>query len=638
MVLAASALAAEDAASLLDLDIEDLMRIKVVTHSLVEENLFEVPVGVTVITGGDITRYGTITLPDALRYVPGLHVAQQDASTWAISARGFNAQQADKQQVLIDGRSVFNPLFSGVIWDMQPVFMEDVERIEVIRGPGSSIWGSNAVNGVLNVITKDAFATLGGEIYGGIGDPVAHHAGARYGFLLSPETAVRVQVRETRIRPTKLSDGTANDDETRQSKAGLRVDSKYAPGRTFSVRADFDHGTFRSAASRFNSANATLQWRAEGSDEDFLDMQLIVDGFDLDGQVIRQRNRRADLRVQHARAIGERHLVNFGLGARLTDAEFGTREPRILASLPDSSENQLFYAHVQDDLVLVPDQLRLLAGVKWEHDDFAGSLFQPTLRLSWRPDRHQTVWVSATRAVATPSITDRDPQFVLIASAPRYRDQPTPGLYVDRVVGNPEIKPEHAWVFEAGYRREIDSTVLLDLTAYWQEYENGTARAPTGEVLPGAPVGFVNYHFDNTVSASTYGVEVAVTYRPGEDWDLHLNYTERRMETRSTIPAVDMEGNQIESFAPRLLSVLASWRPTATTAAHTQLRYLASDTLVDAYWELNAMWEWEVLPGWRLELQGKNLLHDRHAEAAPALIEQTALISRGFFVSTRWDF
>ncbi len=533
LALPAAALS-NDVEDLTLLSLEEIMDIEITSVSRSEEPWFEAAAAVFVITAEDIRRSGATQIPDVLRMVPGLQVAQATSSTWAVSARGFNGTFANKLLVLIDGRSVYTPLFSGVFWDVQDVLLEDIERIEVIRGPGGTLWGANAVNGVINIITKNAADTQGALIMGGGGNVDRGFGGARWGGAVGETLHYRGYVKY--FDRDGLGDVAGRDphDQWDMLRGGFRADWTPTENDFVKVQGDIYQGDVGSnndvalpiepfrdmllESVRVSGGNLLGSWHRHISQSASASVQVYYDRTARDSFVLREDRDTFDIDMQHQFGVGSRQNFTWGLGYRLTSDDmrdsFGARFQ------PLSRNFQLFSGFLQDQIALT-DELRLTIGTKIEHNDFTGIEVQPSGRLQWKPHPDHVLWGAVSRAVRTPSRAERDAVLTSFVTVDEF------SAFL-RGQGNDNFKAEDVLAYEAGYRVRPAHRLSFDLAIFYNDYED-LASLPFGEP-------FVDESFDpaqfvvpvltsNIGSASAYGVEIAAEWRPVDRWRLAGGYT-----------------------------------------------------------------------------------------------------------------
>ncbi|NOY45971.1 MAG: TonB-dependent receptor [Deltaproteobacteria bacterium] len=395
---------------LTELPLERLMEIRVTTAARKPQSLAETAGPVTVIRGEDLVRTGATTLAEALRMVPGVHVGRINANTWALSVRGFDGRWANKLLVMIDGRTVYSPLFSGVFWDAQDVLLEDVERIEVIRGPGAAMWGANAVNGVINVITKRAADTVGGYAEVGGGAEERGFGAVRYGAELAPGVFARWWAKGFDRDGGSDPEGGEAPDDWSQVRSGLRMDGsawtllgglyRGRSGLVYTVATeDPDILETWTDEARLWGGHLLGRWTPNLGAWGRLQAQAYYDRSSRDDPIAREDREVWDLDLQHRFSLGPRHDLVWGVGVRLSrDRIDGTR---VIRFEPSRRTDRLWSAFVQDDIAVVGDRVRLLVGLRGEHNSYTGFEWQPDARMLWRVTPRHSLWAAVSRAVRT---------------------------------------------------------------------------------------------------------------------------------------------------------------------------------------------------------------------------------------------
>ncbi len=614
--------AAPDAGSLADLSLEELSNIQITSVSKKAERLSDAAASVFVITADDIRRSGVRRLPDALRLAPNLQVTQISASGHSISARGFNGPDAGKLLVLVDGRSVYTPRFSGVFWDAQDVMLEDVERIEVISGPGGTLWGVNAVNGVINIITRSAASTQGVLVPAGIGNRDAD-AAVRYGGTLGPDAHYRVYGMYLDQYHTKTDTGQTKDDAWHKSQAGFRIDwsqggdslavnangyqaseGQPLPG-TISIGIPLPLGEIS-----ISGANLTARWA-----------RALEGGSSFSLQGYYERTTRdvppsfsetldiLDLQLQHSlRPIGIHTLVwggefRYGMD-RITNASFlfpGTSTP-FFGFLP-TDVNQKWPSLFAQDEVRLREDLRLAVGARLERNDYTGAEFLPNGRVAWKVAADHLLWIAASRAVRAPSRFDRD---TFVPAAPPFL-----------LAGGPDVRSEVANVYEIGYRGQPTSRLSYSATVYHADYDHLRSQ----ELAPSRTFFF----FSNLLRGNTTGIETWATYQASEAWRIAagLNALRERLSVKpggnDAVDASDQEGNDPThtwmlrssfDFAYRteldamVRRVSALSHPLPQSGAYSVPAYTAVDLRAG----------WRALRDLELSITGRNLFSGGHGE------------------------
>src|SRR5216117_2418361 len=613
-----SSLSAE---ALKKLSIEQLMNLQVTSVSKRPERLSQTASAIQVITQEDIRRSGAASLAEALRLAANLQVAQIDSRQWAISARGFNGTTANKLLVLIDGRTVYTPLFSGVFWDVQEVPLQDIDRIEVISGPGATLWGANAVNGVINVITKDAKDTQGFLLSGGGGTEQHGFGTVRYGAALGSSVRARIYGRGFDRDATALPSRQGAADDWYLGQGGFRMDWEASSASRVTLQGDLYDGRIGQPSAgdiAVSGGNAMARWSHTISEKSSLAGQLYYDrthrdipgtfGEDLDTY---------DVDLQHSARVGARHDVVWGLGYRLINDRVGNGS--VLAFLPGHVARQWFTGFVQDEIALVPNRLHVALGTKIEHNDYTGFEIQPSGRVNWRLSPSGTLWAAVSRALRTPSRIDRE--LFARVSADSF------------LAGGPGFHSEEELAYELGYRHQQGS-LALSVATFYSRYHG---LRSVEQLNPPAADTLV---IDNGQDGESYGAELTADYHVTDRWRLRAGYAELRVHVWPNPGSTDRSGGASESHTPdRQFFLNSSVDLRADLSFDAGLRAIDDITnqQVPAYAELNATLTWQPTSNLDLSLVGQNLLHRRHVEfGAPGATRRE--IERGVYGAVAWRF
>jgi iron complex outermembrane receptor protein len=603
-----------------------------------------------VITNDDLRRWGVTNIPEALRRVPGIEVARIDANKWAITSRGFNSRFANKLLVLIDGRSVYTPLFAGVYWDSQDVVLEDVDRIEVIRGPGGTLWGANAVNGVINIITRSAAETQGTLVSLTAGNEVKGIGTVRHGGQLKNGMDYRVYAKFNSYDSGYNADGA--HDDWRSGQLGFRSDWVKTERDTVTFQGDYYRGvagqlvniptgpagppptTVIPTVSDTNTdgGNLLFRWSHILENNSNFALQLYYDHVGLDGAVLFEDRDTFDINFQHHFNWREKHDIVWGLDYRHT--RDNTQNNPTFSLDPSARSVNLYSTFIQDEYSL-SEGLRLTAGIKLEHNDFTGFEYQPNVRLAWAVDPSQTLWGSISRAVRTPSRGEHDVQLRLVPPADN-----DPGIPV-YAEGNSDYDSEDLIAYELGWRFNHRNAWSLDVAGFFNDYDK--LRTLDGSFNPGPPAS-VGFPFDNNMTGNTYGVELAGQWQVRSGWRLNATYSWLNMDLRLENGSTDSTSQGAEDASP--VNKAAIW------SAHNfgnnlqfdaALRYVGdievSGVSVDSYIEADLRLGWEARPGLELSIIGQNLLNSHHAEFLPDFIDtQPTEVERSIYGRVNWAF
>jgi iron complex outermembrane receptor protein len=648
LILAAPvAVAAQSAAresrvrELKELSIEELMELEVTSVSKTAEKLSEAPSAIQVVTSEDIRRSGATNLPEALRLAGNLQVAQKGSHAWGISARGFNTELANKLLVLVDGRAVYTPLYSGVFWDRQDYLLDDIDRIEVISGPGGTLWGANAVNGVINVISKTAKETQGGHFEAGGGTELRSYAALRQGGAISPNLHYRIYGKYSDRDGADFENGHEAPDDWHMAQGGFRIDAEASAENTFTLQGDI----YRNKAQLVSGGTATTnggnllgRWSRVFSEDSDLQLQLYYDRTHLSnwaqaltvgstvlapGGVFEDTLDTYDLEFQHRFLAGTRHRIVWGFSYRFTHDEVGIAPA--LGFFPSILDQHLFSAFVQDEIRLNPT-LALTLGTKLEHNDYTQYETEPNVRLQWTPVPGQMVWSAISRAVRTPSRIDRDvslgtpPHFVLLA-------------------GGADFESETVTVYELGHRAQVGSSLITAVSLFYDEYDRvrSTALHPT-TIFP--------LFFKNDLQGETYGAELSADYQATERWRLHLRYNLLKQRLRVRPGGTDFNNALNETADPaHQFSLRTSLDLPGGLELDGTMRWVdklpsndaGSVVWLPAYTELDLRLGWRSPSGVEIAITGQNLLQPRHREYRVSNAPQLA-IERSVHGKVVWRF
>lgn len=618
---------------LADLSLEQLMEETVTSVSKREQKLGDAAAAISVLSNEDVRRSGATSVAEALRYVPGVNVNSVNANQWAISARGFNGLYANKLLVLVDGRAVYTPLFAGVYWDLQQSMLADVDRVEVIRGPGATVWGANAVNGVINIESRSARETQGGYAYLGGGDISQAMAGARYGAQLGSNTFFRVFGGYQLTADYPLATQQDGPDSWRSWHGGFRLDH-YADENTQATwQGDITHSDLDHDLSHAYDVNTLGRWRRTLSDRSAVEIQAYYDRTHRD-EITRARSilDTLDVSAQHTFGLGEWTDVIWGLGYRYINNQI-VQNNALVNVLDRNFDLQLASAFLQDEIKLIPDTLTFTLGSKLEHNDFTGWEVQPSLRVMFKPADQHTVWAAISRAVRTPS----EVEGMNLAAIPYGAPFVGPGgfSYVPTLVGNPNAKAERLWAYELGYRCQLANRVSVDLSTFYNDYDRVLAVGPITQFIPGAP-GVAVIPFDNYHSGNTFGGEAAVTVDVTETWRLTAGYSLLVASIRGA-PGSDPETG--EESAPRnQVSLRSVYDFSESLSLSLQARYVDCIRYVPSYVTADFQLTYRPAPQWEISLVGRNLLDSQHLEHGFEPLANSTEVPRSFYGKVTWRF
>jgi iron complex outermembrane recepter protein len=605
------------------LSLEELMEVEVTSVSRRPERQSQAPSAIQVVRGGDIRRFGATSIPEALRLASNLHVAQVDARGWAISARGFNTTTTNKMLVMIDGRTVYTPLFAGVFWDAQDTLLADVDRIEVVSGPGGTLWGANAVNGVINVLSKHASETQGLYAEGGAGVELRSFGAVRYGGALSEDLHYRIYTKYLNRDDALTAAGARSSDGWDAIQGGYRLDWDLSTTGLLTLQGDLYDSPIEQpdtdADLAMSGGNLMTRWSQNLSERSNVQLQLYYDHTSRDiPNSIAEELDTYDVDFQHGLQIDARNKAMWGLGYRLIDDHIDN--PATLAFLPTDVTREWFTGFVQDEIAVVHDALYLTLGTKVEHNDYTGFEFQPSGRFTWMPLPNHTIWGAVSRAVRTPSRIDTD------FFAPR--DPPHTQLQ-----GGPDFISETVWAYELGHRVQPDERTSVSLSLFYNDYDH---LRSVQQVNPPAALPFV---IENGLNAQSYGGEATIDTEIRPWWHLHAGYTAMRVRFWRDPGSTDTSNGASEGSDPKHIATLrCSFELPWGIFLGVSGRYVSELESRDVpdYGELDARLAWSPWNSLELSVVGQNLLHDEHAEfGSPATRSQ---IQRSVYGKAVWTF
>ena len=614
--------------------IEELMHIEVVSVARKEQTIFEAAAAVFVITGEDMRRAGVTSIPEALRMVPGVQAGRQDANKWAVTARGFNDVFANKLLVLIDGRSVYTPVFSGVFWDVQDLVLEDVERIEVIRGPGGTLWGANAVNGVINILTKEARDTQGGLVHLGGGTDEEAFATARYGGSLSERAYYRVHAKYFQRAASKGTAGLDLEDDWYLGRVGGRLDWELDSGDVLTLQGSVYDGQVGQTVQlttgleppyvetfpddwTIDGGHVLAGWRRVLDEDADLELQVYYDHTERRGTPIGGQTETFDMDFQHRFRPSRRQEIVWGLNTRTLRDDFSGSFT--ITFDPPNRTTHLFSVFAQDEVAFRQDRLHLIGGAKLERNSYTGFELQPNVRLVWMPSPDRTLWGAVSRAVRTPSRNEVD-QIANVQIVPPDENFEGSPLIVARVVGNRDFESENLLAFDMGYRTRLGESIALDLAGFYNFYndlhtsEPGTVFAE-GEA--GAEHVVLPLLVDNKLHGTTRGVEVAANWQVRPKWQLRGAYTYLHMDMELDADGRDPLATTWDVENPKhWVSLRSAVDLTRRIGLDLHLRYMDELPVleIDRYLTLDARLGWRASERLEVFVVGQHLLTSPHME------------------------
>lgn len=646
----------------LDMDLVQLMQVTVTSVAKKPQTLADTPAAVYVISQEDIRRSGATSIPQALAMAPGLQVAQISASKWAVSSRGFGGYTSNKLLVLMDGRSVYSPAYSGVFWDMQNTLLEDIDRIEVIRGPGATVWGANAVNGVINIITKKAQDTQGTLLRASAGTEERANGAVRYGGKMGENAFARFYVTGNNRDSNELAgDNIDANDDWHNTQTGFRMDGTVGSTNQWTLQGDlFDlYGhqisfPFWQPNSFFPQAkygdhdasggNLIGSWQHTFANRDKLTVKSYYDANDRSEDYYGITFRTVDFDLQYETSLGERNNLTMGTGYRRVDGTFGDT---FQVQIPDQTTD-LYSAFLQDEINLLSDRLWLTLGMKYEHNTYTGNEWQPTARLLWKPETDHTVWGAVSRAVRTPSMVERSGSLIM-AMVPNRLNPPSyyPPLAI-KLNGNPDFDVETLMAYELGYRWQARRDISFDLALFYNDYND------IYDII-GTPANPLSLQFGNTRQGESYGLELAANWqaRSWLNFALTYSYLQFDLETKNSALATAFNGNgdssTVESSPQHQVGLRSSFDISDQWQWNTWLRYTsaikgrnpldpANPVEVDAMAHFDVNLIWKPVRNFEMMLAGQNLFNSNQLEYVSELITPPTEIDRSVYLKLTWNF
>ena len=668
------------------LDLQEVLDLEITSVSKKPQMISRAAAAAYVITGDDIRRMGVQNIADALRLAPGLQVGQVSGNSWAVSARGMNGRFANKLLVLVDGRTVYSPLFSGVFWDVQDTLIADIDRIEVIRGPGAALWGANAVNGVINIITKSSAATQGGLLEVSKGSQDRGTVALRYGGQIEGLGHWRVYGKTLQREPLRLSNGALGMDNSRQDRLGWRADITPTSRDAIAFQGELYDGvhgessqlnhftppwsTTTGTRQEVSGGHLLARWQRELSQGTSITVQSYfdrserdwpahpaskIDTFDLDGQYrMRQINGHDIVMGMSYRNIrDEAHPSYTGLPpGTVIFNDFKA----------NCSVNNLWSALVQDDITLKPDEWTLTLGAKLEKFSSEDPKFLPNVRMLWTPAETQTFWASAAKAVRTPSRGDNN-GVIRILVPPEFTvgggSLPVPG-FIELTGGT---RPEDMWAYEAGWKQRLGPGLTLDTSVFYNRYRklrSGTSNISTAICQPGnLPFFFclgnppmpgqyllLPAAFGNAIEGHSKGLEVWTDWQASREHRVRASASYLKIKLKTLDSDSYSYSLETEGSSPRWSSSLRwSYTPSARQEWDLSLRHVGklNDVLfnqaVPSYTAMDLQWSWRATPTVQYSVGGRNLLTSRHLEFISETGDHARMkIGRSVLVGVRVQF
>lgn len=618
---------------LADLSIEELMNETVTSVSKREQKVGDVAAAVYLLTNDDIRRSGAVTIPDVLRLVPGMDVASVNSRESAVSARGFNTVFSTKLLVMVDGRVVYTPFFAGVLWDLQQTMLDDLDRIEVIRGPGATVWGANAVNGVINVVSRSAKDTPGGLIYSSIGDVHTAMEGLRYGGRVGDNTYYRVFGSYQSNDDYRLANGGPAGDGWHSEHGGFRIDHYPDASSHFTWQADATDLRFDKGGSKGSNFNTIGRWTRQLAGDSSIEIQAYYDRVDRTELArVSTRFDTWDLTAQHTLRLAKENNLIWGFGYRAIKTEVGQTNPFISVRNAKVDLN-LYSAFLQDEHQLLPDKLIFTAGVKVEHNDFTGYEFQPSVRLVYKITAQNMLWAAVSRAVRTPDEVEGKDMIAVTVGAPF--PGPGGGLYLPAAVGNGHPVSEVLWAYEAGYRFQPSRRVSLDFAGFYNRYSDLISYAGPTRLVPGTPFGIAEIPALNLLTGESYGGEASVTISPTDSCRVTAGYS---LLFQPLHGPANASREDLQKPPKHQLTLRASYDVTKRLGIDGQIRYVGALESIPGYLTADLRLSYRMTEHLELSVVGQNLLDKQHPEQSVSSVTLFTEVPRGVYAKLTLHF
>jgi iron complex outermembrane receptor protein len=627
------------------LTLAELADVETTTSTRIPTELSKVPAAVFVITQEEIRRSGVTTIPEALRLAPGVQVARIDANKWAIGLRGFGSRLSRAMLVMIDGRAVYTPLFAGTYWEVQDTLLEDVDRIEVVLGPGGTLWGANAVNGIINIITKNAKDTQGTLFALDAGSEEQGAVRFRYGGKSGRESYYRMYGKFFN-RDGLFHADNSNFDGWRMGQVGFRGDWTVHRDKTLTLQGDVYRGTTGQRTSittytppfimaiqddaNLSGGNILGRWGGPVGKSD-VRLQSSYDRTNRTEPTFQETRDTFDLDFQHRVPQLTAHQILWGTGYRVSSGDF--RGVPTVQFLPNRRTDHLVTWFVQDDIGVVPDRVHLIVGSKFEHNGYSGIEAQPSGRLLWTASTRQTLAASVTRALRTPSRVEHDLDATsFLSSAP---------LSFTRVIPNKAFQSERLLAYEMEYRVQPSSSLYLSLSGFFNKHDGLLSvepRTPFLESLPSPAHTVVPLVLENGLHGESHGLELMSVMEVTAWWRLNGGYSHVHINLTRNIDSRDASTvRSTEGSSPRHQVFLHSWMNlSARLELDWMLRAVSAlpSQQIPGYATSDIRLGWSVVKQVTLALVGQNLHQPHHREFASGATVSEA--GRGIYGSVIW--
>lgn len=642
------------AASLSELtsfSIEELLGQEVTSVSRKEQNLYTAPAAVYVITAEDIRRRGASNLPEALAMAPGLIVRAIDGNKWSVGSRGHSGVYSNKLLVQIDGRSIYTPTFSGVYWDQHTIPMHDIERIEVIRGSGATLWGANAVHGIINIITKHASDSQGGYVEASAGNKNEGSASIRYGGSISDSAQFRINALTSERDSNTRYDGTGSAKDSSENRSiTFRIDGSPSMRDSWGVAGGFHDNKHQQSLSVLNTSPALPPFaffQPNVSDEVEIKnlylrgnwshyhengaesvLHFYVDDYDREEIYLTQDVKTYDLDYQLTLpAIGNHDLI-LGAGYRTINAKY--KNTYAVSILPDETDLDLFSAFIQDEYTFIPDKLSMTIGSKFEHHDYTGWEIQPNVRLAYTPEPGHFTWASVSKAVRTPSIAERGSNIQTGFTVP----------VTTWAQGSSSLDSENVTSYEIGYRYFSSNLYTLDVSIFYNDYE---------DYLSFEQINPITFQMGNNRSGKSYGFELSSVWQPTASWQLSANYSYLNVDMKSDLDSPQSVDVIHGSYAKNMFKLHSAWDISSRWSLDTWVYYIDEVPVPSTYAlfqnisvpdsiATNARLAWKAHKDLEFALTARNIFDEKNLESVGESLSTPTEIERSIELTVSFSF
>jgi len=631
----------EDNKQLINLELAELFDIEIISATKKKQPISTTPAAISVITAEDIKRSGALHIAEALRMASGLLVVQRNSHDWFVSARGsLNSSYVNKLLVLVDGRSVYNPQLARTYWNNLNVYLDDIERIEVIKGSGGAVWGANAVNGVVNIITKSSHDTHENAVKVGKGNLFDHILSVRHGGALTIHTSYRVYAQKQENRKTKT---LMRPDSSYLDQAGFRLDSHFDANNEWTIQGGVSHQkaddlsmqTHVPSSLETTTHYLSARWQHTFSKNNIFNVNAYYNYEDRAISIIDYKNYIFDIEANHQFQLSENQEIIWGIGYR--GVHSGTGKSSLVKPIELNRTDHLFSAFIQDD-IKVRENLHLILGTKIEHNTYTGIEIQPSMRLAWTPKKHQTLWAAVSRSVHTPSQINDNMDAVM--SVPPAFNSYAPLQMQLNLTGNPELKSESVVSYELGIRHPITTNMLWDTSFFYSDYKDLIIfELPPHIDIQRGLITLLGAQL-NGMKGYIIGGESSLQWRKGK-WQFRANYS--YLNVRLDLdPSIISDAKEAETENPEhQFSLFASVDITPHLQAGMNLYHVSHlpEKGVDEYTNVDLHLLWDINKNISLSVMGKNLFDKQKKEFYSHIYDPLVTeIPRSIYTELNWRF